>query len=92
LKRSVDPKIQKIAYYNADLMPPPNSHGIPYKPNRKEAVAAAALLETPEEALTRVKAGGAKPKHYVPTPPLAESDMSKRDNTLFNPYAKSDSK
>ena len=86
LKRHIDPATQKIAYYNANVMPPPNSHGIPVIPNRKEAIAAAALLETPAEALARVQAGGPKPAHYIPTPPLAESEISSRDTDQFNPY------
>jgi reductive dehalogenase len=92
LKRYIDPNKQQIAYYNANLMPPPNSHGIPYLPNRKEAIVAAALLETPAEALARIKGGGPKPQHYVPTPPLPESNLPTTDNTLFDPYAKTGSK
>jgi len=88
LTRYVDPEKQKIAYYNADLMPPPNSHGVAYIPNRKEAIAAAAHLETPAEASARINAGGPKPKHYEPTPPLPESELPKTDNSKFNPYTK----
>ncbi len=89
LKRHIDPATQKIAYYNANVMPPPNSHGIPVIPNRKEAIAAAALLETPAEALARVQAGGPKPAHYIPTPPLADAEISSRDTDQFNPYKSS---
>ena len=92
LKHFVDAKKQKIAYYNANRMPPPNSHGMAQIPNRKEAVAAGALLETPDEALARIKAGGAKPMHYVPTPPLPEAELSRADNTAFDPYKKTESK
>jgi ferredoxin len=92
LKRYIDPQKQKIAYYNADVMPPPNSHGIPNIPKRKDAIAAGALLETPAEALARVKAGGPKPKHYVPTPPIPESELSQADNILFDPYKKTGSR
>ena len=67
-------------------MPPPNSHGIAYIPNRKEAIAAAALLETPDEARARVAAGGPTPAHYIPTPPLEESEVSDRSTEQFNPY------
>jgi len=88
----VDPEKQKIAYYNANRMPPPNSHGIPYIPSRKEAVAAAELLETPAEALARVNAGGPMPKHYVPTPLIPKSKLPPADNTLFDPYKKTSSK
>ncbi len=73
-------------------MPPPNSHGISYVPNRKEAIAAAELLETPAEALARVKTGGPMPKHYVPTPLIPQSEMAQADNTLFDPYKKTSSK
>ena len=75
LKRYIDPAKQKIAYYNADAMPPPNSHGIPYSPDRKNAIAAATLLETPAEALARLKAGGPTPRHYFPTPPISPSEL-----------------
>jgi len=92
LNRAIDPAKQKIAYYNADVMPPPNSHGIPYIPKRKDAIAAAALLETPAEALARVQAGGARPQHYVPTPPIPPSELPQSDNILFDPYKKADSK
>jgi hypothetical protein len=73
-------------------MPPPNSHGMPQLPNRKEAIAAGQLLETPDEARARVKAGGAKPMHYVPTPPLPESELLQADVTAFDPYKKTASK
>jgi len=86
LKRNVDPAKQNIAYYNANVMPPPNAHGIPVFPNRKEAIAAAALLETPDEARARVAAGGPTPAHYIPTPPLEESEVSDRSTEQFNPY------
>jgi reductive dehalogenase len=87
LDRKIDPATQKIAYYNANVIPPPNAHGIPVFPNRKEAIAAAAILETPAEALARIAEGGPKPAHYVPTPPLDESEITGRaDNDLFNPY------
>jgi len=92
LDRFIDAKTQKIAYYPANRMPPPNSHGMAQIPNRKEAIAAAALLETPAQALARVKAGGAKPAHYVPTPPLPEAELSQSDNGAFDPYKKTDSK
>jgi len=92
LDRFIDAKTQKIAYYPANRMPPPNSHGMAKIPNRKEALAAAALLETPAQALARIKAGGAKPPHYVPTPPLAEAELSQSDNMAFDPYKKTGSK
>ena len=86
-KRSIDSKKQKIAYYNADAMPPPNSHGVAYVPDRKAAIAAAAVFETPEQARERVRAGGAKPKHYVPTPPIPVSELEVSDTSAFDPYS-----
>jgi len=91
LDRHIDAKTQKIAYYPANKMPPPNSHGMAFVPNRKEAIAAATQLETPDEARSRIAAGGAKPMHYVPTPPLAESELSTTDNSAFNPYKNKES-
>ncbi len=59
---------QKMAYYHANMMPPPD-HIDPVKVDRKAAMAAAALLETPDEARQRRRQGGSRPAHYVPTPP-----------------------
>jgi ferredoxin len=92
LDRVIDPATQKIAYYNANVMPPPNSHGIAVLPNRKEAIAAAALLETPDQARARVAAGGAKPLHYIPRAAMPASDLPKTDNTAFDPYKNATSK
>jgi hypothetical protein len=61
-------------------------------PNRKEAIAAAKDLETPAEALARIKAGGAKPAQYIPTPPLPESELARADTASFDPYKKTGSK
>lgn len=64
-----------IAYYHADMMPPPDEPG-PVPVDRKAALAAAALLETPGQARRRVAAGGAVPAHYRPTPPLGGAGES----------------
>ena len=69
LGANIDPAKQKMACYNADAMPPPNQ-AKPSPLDRQAALAAAALLETPDEARTRVAAGGEAPAHYRPTPPL----------------------
>src|SRR5690606_10417471 len=69
LDKQMDPAKQKIAYYHANMMPPPDQQG-PHPADRKAALAAAALLETPEAALQRRACGGATPTHYIPTPPL----------------------
>ncbi|MFQ5548629.1 MAG: Fe-S protein [Woeseia sp.] len=92
LNRHVDPEKQSIAYYNADLMPPPNSHGIPYPPDRKAAIAAGERLETPAQARVRMSAGGPRPTHYVPTPPMPRSETPQADNIAFDPYRKAGSK
>ena len=72
LKHKIDPTEQKMAYYHASDMPPPNAVE-PFMVDRKAALKAKDLLETPLEALARVAIGGAKPKHYIPTPPLETS-------------------
>lgn len=56
----------KIAYFNADMLPPPDWKK-PFPVNRKAALAAAQKLETPAQARERIARGGAKPAHYVPT-------------------------
>ncbi len=83
LKHKINPDEQKMAYYHASDMPPPNSIE-PVMIDRKAALKAKELLETPLEALARVAVGGAKPKHYIPTPPLdrqddLSSDAKKKD-------------
>ena len=70
---------QKIAYINADMLPPPNWKE-PFPVNRKAGLAAAARLETPAQARERIKSGGATPAHYVP-PPFTE-DIKERSTTL----------
>ena len=67
LRHKIDPKNQKMAYYHANDMPPPNAK-VPVLVDRNKALKAKNLIETPEEALSRVSKGGDKPKHYVPTP------------------------
>ena len=69
LDHKINPDEQKMAYYHASDMPPPNAPD-PVVPDRKAAMAAAVLLETPEGALARRAKGGAKPAHYIPTPAL----------------------
>ena len=57
---------QKIAYINADMLPPPNWRKS-FPVDRKAALAAAHKLETPAQARERIARGGVKPAHYVPT-------------------------
>ncbi len=86
--KKVDAARQKIAYYHADAMPPPDRQA-PDPVDRKAALAAAALVETPAEARERLAAGGAAPAHYVPTPAVGSEgsggDGGGRD---ANPYGK----
>ena len=56
----------------------------PVKADRKAALAAGDLLETPEEARERVARGGPKPEHYEPTPPTG--DDSGDGERVANPY------
>jgi ferredoxin len=75
LHKNVDPAHKTIAYYHASMMSPPDQPG-PVELDRKVALAAAALIETPEQARRRAAAGGPVPPHYVPTPPVGVSEDS----------------
>ncbi|HUQ76922.1 MAG TPA: reductive dehalogenase [Burkholderiales bacterium] len=59
---------QKIAYINADMLPPPDWRA-PFPVDRKASLAAAQKLETPAQARARIKSGGPKPAHYIPKEP-----------------------
>ena len=67
-----------MAYFHANMMPPPVEPD-PVMVDRKEAMAAAALLDSPEEALARRKNGGGVPAHYLPTPALTTDGQGGRD-------------
>ncbi len=71
--RKLDPSKHKVAYYHANMMPPPDAAN-PVPIDRKAALAAAEVVETPEQARARKAAGGAIPAHYAPTPPLGPAD------------------
>jgi hypothetical protein len=58
-----------MAYHHASMMPPPNDPA-PHIVDRKAAMAAKDLLETPDQARRRKAAGGVRPPHYLPTPPV----------------------
>jgi len=73
--KKVDLAHKTIAYYHANMMPPPDEPG-PVEVDRKAALAAAALIETPEQARRRVAGGGSVPAHYIPTPPVGEARKS----------------
>lgn len=66
--RRLDPAKHRVAYYHANMMPPPDARA-PVPIDRKSALAAAEVVETPEQARTRKAAGGPMPAHYAPTPP-----------------------
>ena len=67
-----------MAYYHANMMPPPDQPD-PVMVDRKDAIAAGALLETPEEAIARRINGGGVPAHYLPTPALNADGRGGRD-------------
>ncbi len=67
LDRKMDASAQKMAFYHASMMPPPDEQG-PVPVDRKAAMAAGALLETPEAARRRAAEGGEPPVHYRPAP------------------------
>jgi len=60
---------QKIAYYPASAMPPPDADDEVYALERLAALAAAELVETPSAARQRAEAAGLRPAQYVATPP-----------------------
>ncbi len=84
--RRIDVKKHRIAYYHADMMPPPNSAGVAVMVKRKDGLAAAAKVETVQQALARRARGGAAPDHYAPTPPTELEEEQREDVDRFNPY------
>ena len=84
--KRVDAARQKIAYYHADMMPPPDRL-TPDPVDRKAALAAAALVETPAEARRRLAGGGAAPAHYAPVPPTG-GEGGEGGGPAVNPYGK----
>ena len=65
--KSFDAARQKIAYYPADAMPPPDAQ-TPVMVERKAALAVAEKLESPGDAAARAARGAPAPAHYRPTP------------------------
>ncbi len=84
--RKVDPvkHASTVAYYHANMMPPPDTPE-PIPVDRKAALKAAELLETPGEARARAAAGKPAPAHYTPTLPVGASDVA--ENLVKSPYA-----
>jgi reductive dehalogenase len=70
--RKIDAAKHQIAYYHADMMPPPDAVGAVFEVDRKSGLAAAASVETPEAARARRARGEAAPRHYRPTPPVRD--------------------
>jgi len=66
----VDPDKKPMAFYPASMMPVPNDNN-PQPVDRKAALAAAARIETPEQARARRARGEPAPADYAPTPPVA---------------------
>jgi ferredoxin len=71
LDHKLDLAKQKMAYYHADAMPVPNDLH-PQPVDRKAAMAASAVMETPAEARARRTNGGPTPPHYRPRQPAAD--------------------
>ena len=67
LDHRLDPAKQKMAYYPANAMPVPNDLNA-QPADRKAAMAAAADLESPADALARRARGEPAPAQYQPTP------------------------
>ncbi len=63
---------QKVAYYPANIMPPPDSPA-PVPVDRKAALAAA--LETPPQAQARHARGDPPPAHSAPTEPVGKREQ-----------------
>ena len=85
--RKVDPAKQKMAYYHANMMPPPDmADAVPV--DRKAAMAAGALLETPAAAKARKARGEGPPAHYVATPPAGKA--ADTDSLATGPYTGAD--
>jgi len=83
--RHIEPTQQKIAYYNANAMPAPNAPGAVVV-DRKAALRAAEVIETPRQAIARRNAAKPRPDHYIATPEIHASDEQSGDK-LVNPYS-----
>ncbi len=80
--KAVNPANQKMAYYTADMMPPPDEPG-PVPVDRKAAMARANDLESPEEARARKALNTPAPAHYRATPPAG---ARRAKDAVGNPY------
>jgi len=64
--RRIDIDKHEVAYYHADMMPPPNAGDTVWPVTRKDGLAAAAKVETPDAARARRARGEPAPLHYHP--------------------------
>ena len=76
-QRKVDIDGQKVAYYHANMMPPPHQPK-PFPVDRKAALKAEGLLATSDEARARMAAGGPTPDHYNPMSTIGEGAIKPR--------------
>lgn len=81
--RKFDAEKQKMAYYHASMMPPPDQQEA-FVPDRKTAMASSAFMETPEAAQTRAAKGGKTPEHYIAAPPVGQKKTA--DSETRSPY------
>jgi hypothetical protein len=81
--RKIDAARQKIAYYHANMMPPPDAPG-PVPVDRKAALAAKQVIETPAQARARAARGEPPPAHYTATKPAGGERISER---VESPYS-----
>ena len=86
INRKIDVQKHKVAYYHANMTPPPNTSGMVQPVTRKEGLAAAEHVETLEQALQRRASGGGIPEHYIPVKPLPPEALQGEDVERFNPY------
>ena len=86
IHRKIDVGKHKVAYYHANMMPPPNTAGMTQPVTRKEGLAAAVHVETVEEALARRAKGGPVPEHYIPVKPIPPEQIKIDNADTFNPY------
>ena len=64
LTRDTTGKKSPVGYYHAADMPLPDAKQ-PVPTNHREAIKRASLVETPDEARSRVAEAGPRPKHYI---------------------------
>ena len=64
LTRDTTGKKSPVGYYHAADMPLPDATQ-PVPTNHREAIKRASLVETPDEARSRVAEAGPRPKHYI---------------------------